>query len=136
MILRTLKTACQTECHFWHSKRRYQNVILTLAKKKIKPLYDMAALIFPLHKSDAQVSLWREIMQRYNVCLQSVSFQDMHQRIHPNGRHTLWRCREHTAGNGNHAFPYGHNSYQAALTGRWTETFRHKQVSYLRNQNG
>lgn len=95
----------------------------------------MAFLIFPLKKSSAQASLQHGIMRHCSVCLPSVSFQDIHERIRPNGRHILWHYKGHTEGIWNHASTYGNNSYPTVPIDKWRETFLHMRVSYLRNQN-
>ncbi len=105
-------------------------------RKELSYCAGMLVLIFPLRKSIVQVSLWHGIEQHYNVFLQSVSFQDMHQRNRPSDKHILWHCKGHTGGIWNHASPCGNNSYLIARIDRWRETFLHTQVSYRRNQNG
>ena len=74
-------------------------------------------------------------MQHYNACLLNVSFLDIHERIHPTGRHILWHCKGHTEGIWNLVSPYGNNSYLTVPIDKWRETFLHMRVSYLRNQN-
>ena len=99
-------------------------VSLSALKKEIftesvKLLVCMSVQIFPLRKSDVQVSLWRVIVQRCNVCLPSVSFPDMLQRIHPNDKHILWHYKEHIEGIWNHVFPCGRNSYPVVRIDKW-----------------
>lgn len=82
--------------------------------ERIKLLYGRAVLTAPLHRSAVQVSWRHGIEQHCNAFPPPVSFRDMRQRIHPNGRRTWWHYREHIEGILSHAFPCGHNSYQAA----------------------
>ena len=89
-------------------------LLYTSLQKRVKLLAGMLVLIFPLRKSIVQVSLWHGIEQHYNVFLQSVSFQDMHQRNRPSDKHILWHCKGHTGGIWNHASPCGNNSYLIA----------------------
>lgn len=125
----TLKTAWQTEHLHRCSKRRY-------LQEKIKRIWCIPARIFQADKSPSQAFSWHETGRHYSACLRLVSFPDRHQRFQPNGRHIWSHYKERILDNGNLIFPYGNNSYQATLIDKWTAIYRHRQESYLMNQNG
>ena len=110
------------------------NKIFTL--QNIKLVSYMIVPFFQVDKSIAQVSWWHGIRRHCNAFLHHVSWQDMLQRIHPNGRHTWLHCRVRNGDIWNLVFPCGHSNYLIAQIGKWKATYLHMQVSYLVNQNG
>ena len=85
--------------------------------EKVMPFLCKACRIFPLHRSTAQVSLWREWWQRCSASLQ----KDIHRTFHPSGRHTWQHWSGQNADSVSPAFPYGIKKIPTVRIDRWME---------------